>query len=309
MIKITAHTSGLIFLLGALAASAQAQPVRPASDPSIVVTGRQPLSEDQALDVIQRVARPVDGQLARFHEPICPRVTGFETQYERIVAERIKEIAAAAGARTGGEGCVANFHVVIVDDGREFVDILSRQHPEALAGVDKRELRRLENEEGAARSWSVTVLTNSAGLGSVDPASSSGSDAVQRNGASVGFGGGANVMRVHDASTINPSAQQTMVTSWVVIETAATLGKPLTTIADYAAMRGLAMVRPSELADGDGTILALFEPGAGASAAELTEFDRAYLKGLYSVQGRRWARQQVRQMADMIARETEQANP
>jgi hypothetical protein len=83
----------------------------------------------------------------------------------------------------------------------------------------------------------------------------------------------------------------------------------LTQIADYAAMRGLAMVRPSELADSDGTILSLFEPGANAATPELTEFDRAYLKGLYSLQGRRWARQQVRQMADVIARETELANP
>ena len=97
--------------------------------------------------------------------------------------------------------------------------------------------------------------------------------------------------------------------AWVVIETGATFGKSLTQIADYAAMRGLAMVRPAELASSEDTILALFEPGSPAEPARLTEFDQAYLKSLYRVQGRRWARQQVRQMADAITREAEQHTP
>jgi hypothetical protein len=94
-------------------------------------------------------------------------------------------------------------------------------------------------------------------------------------------------MRIYESSNINPSVQQAIVSVWVVLETGATFGKSLTQLADYAALRGLAMVRP----------------------AELTEFDRAYLKSLYRVQGRGWARQQVRQMADSIARENGQAAP
>ena len=74
-------------------------------------------------------------------------------------------------------------------------------------------------------------------------------------------------------------------------------------------MRGLAMVRPSEFAASADTILTLFEPDAAAPVPELTPFDMAYLKGLYSIQGRRWARQQVRQLADAIAGESEQATP
>ena len=48
---------------------------------------------------------------------------------------------------------------------------------------------------------------------------------------------------------------------------------------------------------------------ADAAPPELTPFDRAYLTSLYRVQGRRWARQQVRQMADAMAREGEEATP
>ena len=85
-----------------------------------MVTGTLP-TEEKTLEVVRRVARPVDGQLARFKKPVCPRVTGFQTQYEALVAKRIKAVAEAVGAGAAEEGCVTNLNVVVVDDGREFV--------------------------------------------------------------------------------------------------------------------------------------------------------------------------------------------
>ena len=294
-------------VLAALAAPALAQSE---TDEPIVVTGKLPLTEDETLEVVRRVARPVDGQLARFQEPVCPRVTGFQPQYEAIVAERIKATAEAVGVGAGREGCVTNLYVVIVDDGREFVAEMHRQHPEVFAGLSKRELAALAENEGAARSWSSTALTNSDGAVAGTPAPTAGGGNVKwgYQGSSVSVGG-ASVMRVREGSNINPSVQQAIVSAWVVVETGATFGKSLTQIADYAAMRGLAMVRPGELANSADSILALFEPEASAAPPELTQFDRAYLTSLYRVQGRRWARQQVRQMANAMARESEQATP
>lgn len=303
--KEAVRSALLLALLGA-AVPAWAQ----ANDPTIVVTGKSLRTEEQTRETIRRATRTVDGQLARFIEPVCPRVTGFETQYERTVAERIKQVAEAIGARAGGEGCVANFYVVIVDDGREFVAELERQHPEALEGLSRREWDRLSGDEGIARSWNATAMTNSAGAVAGRPSPSAGGGSVKTGfaGSSVSFGD-VNVMRAYESSNINPSVQQAIMSAWVVIETGATFGKSLTQIADYAAMRGLAMVRPAELASSEDTILALFEPGSPAEPARLTEFDQAYLKSLYRVQGRRWARQQVRQMADAITREAEQHTP
>ena len=303
--KEAVRSALLLALLGA-AVPAWAQ----ANDPTIVVTGKSLRTEEQTRETIRRATRTVDGKLARFIEPVCPRVTGFETQYERTVAERIKQVAEAIGARAGGEGCVANFYVVIVDDGREFVAELERQHPEALEGLSRREWDRLSGDEGIARSWNATAMTNSAGAVAGRPSPSAGGGSVKTGfaGSSV-ICGDVNVMRAYESSNINPSVQQAIMSAWVVIETGATFGKSLTQIADYAAMRGLAMVRPAELASSEDTILALFEPGSPAEPARLTEFDQAYLKSLYRVQGRRWARQQVRQMADAITREAEQHTP
>ncbi len=309
MMAIATRAAPLLLVLGA-ATPLHAQAEQPARDPTIVVTGKQPLTEDQTLEVIQRAAQTVDGQLARFREPICPRVTGFDTPYERIVAERIKQTAEAVGAKAGGEGCVTNLQVVIVDDAREFVQLLSREHPEAFTGLSRREMLRLRNDEAIARSWSATAMTNSAGAIAARPSPTAGSGSVKSGfaGSSVSFGD-VNVMRTYESSNINPSVQQAITSAWVVIETGATFGKSLTQIADYSAMRGLAMVRPTELIGSQDTILALFEPNSESAPPELTEFDQAYLKSLYRVQGRRWARQQVRQMADAMTRESEQGTP
>lgn len=148
------------------------------------------------------------------------------------------------------------------------------------------------------------MLTNSVGAGAGRPAASPGSGAVRGGfaGSSVGFGD-VNVMRTYETSNIDPSVRQAINTAWVVIETEATLGKSLRQIADYAAMRGLAMVRPSHLDRSDDSILALFEPGSPAAPPELTPFDLAYLTGLYRAPPRRWARSQVRYVARAIAAE------
>src|SRR6185295_11197867 len=99
----------------------------------------------------------------RFKEPVCPLVIGFQPQYEALVEERIRTVADAVGAGAGEKGCVTNLHVVVVDDGRGFVAELHRRNPEAFAGLSKIEFAALANDDGAARSWTTTVMTNSLG--------------------------------------------------------------------------------------------------------------------------------------------------
>jgi hypothetical protein len=79
--------------------------------------------------------------------------------------------------------------------------------------------------------------------------------------------GDAPVMRGLRFVERQPVDQQTINSAWVVLETEATLGKSLRQIADYAAMRGLAMVRPGMLDGSADRILDLFEPWRARFAA------------------------------------------
>ncbi len=294
----------------AMAGPALAQVDPPAAENAIVVTGQIPLDEEQTLDAVRRLAQPVDGQLARFHDRVCPLVIGFDAPYEAMVAERIRATAKRVGAKVAGEGCDANLFVVIVDDGPAFVQEVARRDGGALASLPSREFEALAHAEGAARSWSMTLLTNSMGHVAGRPSPTGGSGAVKTGfaGSSVSFGD-VGVMRTYEASNTNPSVQQTIHSAWVVLETEATFGKSLRQIADYAAMRGLAMVRPAELSGRTETILDLFEPGSRVAPPELSAFDTAYLTNLYRVPSLRSARSQVRYIADAIADAAEERAP
>jgi hypothetical protein len=298
-------TCSKILLTGLVAALIVPGPAQaePSAEPAIVVTGQPPLTEAEARAAVRRLSRPVDGQLARFHQRVCPAVIGFESRYEALVAEWIRATAEAVGAEVADVGCAPNLFVVIVDDGAGFVRALAERDAGALSSLPPSEFAELAASDAVARSWSVTQLTNSAGAVAGRPSPSAGGGAVKVGfaGSSVSFGD-VDVLRVNESSTINPAVQQTIQSSWVVIETEATLGKSLRQVADYAAMRGLAMVRPDRLERRELTILDLFEPGARTGPPALTEFDLAYLTSLYRAPSRRWARSQVRYIADAIAR-------
>lgn len=72
----------------------------------------------------------------------------------------------------------------------------------------------------------------------------------------------------------------------VVIDAAAVVGKTPTQIADYAAVRALARAVVPRMAPSVPTILTLFD-ATSAAPPELSDVDRALLRGVYLTDGRR----------------------
>ncbi|NWM10645.1 hypothetical protein GY642_25305, partial [Escherichia coli] len=70
--------------------------------------------------------------------------------------------------------------------------------------------------------------------------------------------------------------------SIIVLEADALLGKTLTQISDYIAMRTLAGARPPRDGVEANTILTLFDPQAAPPPA-MTGIDRSFLTGLYKM--------------------------
>ncbi|HEX8654460.1 MAG TPA: hypothetical protein VF693_04460 [Allosphingosinicella sp.] len=259
------------------AASAQPQ----AGDPTILVTGQAPLDGDAARRMAERIAVRRDGQLARFEAPVCPEVTGFPEPYAGRVAERIRTVARAAGARVAGPGCAPNLHLVIVDDGRGFARELHRAQPGAFGGIARAELRRLTQEAGPTRSWTKTMVRDANGrVPAVAPSERSTESAaspVTSPGSAIG---GSAVLRIDRPSLVNPQVVQSIEHSFVVLETQAIFGMDLLQVADYAAMRGLAITAPT-LPAGEHSILTLFAGVPERAPRRLTAVDRGYLAGLY----------------------------
>lgn len=256
-------------------------------DDSIIVNARPPADGPAARKLVARMAVPVGGQLARFHVPVCPLVSGIPEPYAQRVVARIRQVARDAHAPVGPPGCAPNFFLVVVDDGRAFVEAMNKTDPAIFTGVNSFEQKRLLTDPGAVRSWSATQrLDANGGRSPTAPLPGAGSDARDQN-SNPRVGNAVNRVLVDKVSIINPGVQQAITRSYVVIDTGAVLGKGLMQIADYAAMRGLAMTGTKRLDGDEDTILTLFDPDGGGHKDGLTKLDRAYLAGLYHGTGDR----------------------
>lgn len=237
-------------------AAAQDVPQKPAHDDGILVQGRREVSPEVARRYVGEISAGVDGQLTRFSLPVCPLVIGFPDEYGRIVARRIRAVASEAGAEVAPEGCRGNLVVMFAKDADALVKDLRAKTPRLFEGVNDVDLKRAFRD-GPVRAWNTTEILNEDG---------------QRS-----HGG---TMTVKTASILNLPTQQAITGSMIVLDQQAVLGKTLTQLADYVAMRALAGALPPRKDVPADTILTLFDAPT-TTPAQLSSVDRSYLHGLY----------------------------
>lgn len=262
------------------------------SEPSqdIVVTGNVPPPAEEVRRYVASISTSVEGQLARFHEPVCPDMVGLQPKYAAMVVARFRRVAREAGIPVGADDCRPNVLLVVAPDGAKFVEGLRKLAPGAFVGIGAQEMRRLLRPGDAVRMWRVSEVQNEDGR----PMSGGLESASMR--------GYTNTLLVRSASILNSSTQQATHNSVIVFEDAATLGKSLRQLADYAALRTLAGARPpSRELDAD-TILALFD--AGTPPASLTAVDLAYLREVYRVKANQPGTTQRNSVSRGIVRES-----
>ncbi|MES2989022.1 MAG: hypothetical protein V4808_14050 [Pseudomonadota bacterium] len=249
-------------------AHAQNTPQMP-EDQGITVTGQREVPAAVARSFVSSVASTSEGQLARYHDPICPVVVGLPDQYGAMLAKRIQFVAAEAGGEAGKDKCEPNIIIIVAADADKLVKNLRSQLPGMFFGLSTKDLRRALRD-GPVHVWNTIEVQNEDGQ-------------VAKTATIDGGVGGSPTMQVKSVSMINSSVQQAVVQSVVVLEDDALIDKSINQIAEYIAMRTLAGARPPENGSGAvDTILTLFDPNA-ISPPGLTSVDRSYLEGVYSV--------------------------
>lgn len=294
------HIAGALLIGSMGLAPLSAQDTREQEDQAgsaIVVTGQRQVERESARRFASAVAAPVEGQLARFHHPICPAVAGLKPEAAVAIVERMREVAAAANVPVSPLDCRPNVVVLIAEDGREALERLRKEG--ALRGLSDIQRRRVLRSEGPVRVFSDVELRNDDGTGM-------GTTAVR----AMGVGGTGlkmqapigTMLRVRTASMIGLPTQQATLRTIVIFDAPALMGKSLLQIADHAAMRAIGGARPdSSDRLGNDTILSLFAPDV-TPPTSLTALDLAYLKGVYSAQANQdFRRQNQRIVAGMTA--------
>jgi hypothetical protein len=250
---------GAAFAVIATAAAAQA--------PAVTVTAKPPPASvnHAAYAFVQSITVQPDGEsLARWNEPICPLVEGLTDEQDVAVATRIDQIALAAGADVGGDGCAANFLVIASREPGPLLAAWRRRDPLMFDGASTSDADGFVSKARPVRVWYNVHRA---------PA---GGQAVTTD---AGTFQGIPSVHVATISRLKRVTVRGIDSVILVVDTGQARDVTVEQIADYVAVAGLAEIKPDADLDGVPTILRLFS--ATSRPVGLTDWDRGFLAGLY----------------------------
>ena len=126
----------LMLLCSAVSAPSSAQTQQTDQSENVTVTGR--LDPATLSTEIRRFVRGHARltrirQLARWDDPVCPRVVGLPAAYGNFIVNRIKTVASEAGAPTNDAAdCTANITIMFTTEPQAVLDHVRSERPELL---------------------------------------------------------------------------------------------------------------------------------------------------------------------------------
>lgn len=276
--------------------AAQSPAPAPTAGQEVVVTGaRDPAKEVEAfVDALAAVPGGPRAQLSRFEtRAACPTALGVMPAQRTAIVERMRRVAAAAGAPVAQAHCSPNIVLAVVAEKRAFIELLARRYPDFLGELSTREVRSLGQSPGPAAAWQIAgPPLNADGVEIANP--ETGDVAVNQTGRA--------------GSRITAAARPHVAAAMVVVERGALTGLTVTQLADYAAMRALGHADPAALAGSAApTILTVLDAAAGSEVpVTLTAWDMGFLKALYAAPSNIYAAGQRTQMRHDMERSLRQ---
>ncbi|MDP1028485.1 hypothetical protein Q5H91_14780 [Sphingomonas sp. KR1UV-12] len=267
--------------------TAQDAATTPTDRATIVVTGRSKAEKERVSAAVRAMAQQRDRNepVGRFAAPICFATAGLPQDLLASIADRVIADAQLAGLQLAGDGCRPNLLLIFVNDGRADMDWLRTKHSDWFWRMDLADIHRIVEEPGPVHVFTASEIVSRDGERmSVDPQT----DVPQLN--------------VSISSNIVLPVRRDIQASIMLIDRVAVPGRTAIQIADYAALRTLAMIRPQPV-QGIDTIMSLFNPTSASPPAEMTAFDRGYLKALYAGAGNERATLKLDRIASTIVAE------
>lgn len=260
--------------------------VPPTELDEIVVEGR-PLAEATTDFVARVVSPPRNRGAATWHRRVCVGVGNLQREAAEFVVDRIATVGESVGLQVGWPRCEPRVFIVFAGDAdaaaRDLVEARGRQFRIGVSGADLGDdaLVAFQTTDRPVRWWQASVPVN-AGTGRV----------VSRLPGQPPFVAGPELRRPADfgpqaiidgASRIRNSLRDDLSQVIIIVDVDRVAGVDLGALADYLAVISLAQIDP-ELDPGPyDTILSLFSEGASPPPG-LTDWDRAFLQGLYSAE-------------------------
>lgn len=271
-----ARAGRLVAATGLIWLAVAAGPAFAQANDDIVVTGRTPETAQRFVDQISAPSQSAD-QLARWDRGVCTGVAGLPVRQAQFIADRVAQRAMQLGLDPGVAGCTPNVSIVVSSDADALAQRMYEQDRNAFAyrpengvsSLGEVALNEFLTTDRAVRWWQVSRTVSADGLSLSGDASSGG-----LGNAPVARSGG---------SRLQEDVRQDLDRAIIIVDATRVGDVQLTALADYIAMVALAQVSADAQTRGYPTILNLFaEQPAHARPGALTEWDEAYLQGLYA---------------------------
>jgi hypothetical protein len=274
----------------ALAPPDAPKPAPPPTVSGVTVTAPEkadPLVDRTAEFVRQRLPTSRFEQYARFHDPVCVKVTGLPDEFDAFIAKRVAEVAKQVGAPVAEAAiCTPNVNVVFSAQPQALLTDIAKRR-EILFGFHfQAEMKKLSAFSRPIQAWYVTQIEDTHGakiLELNDPAACISSSPLRppcdvKAPAVVG----------HAGSRLGIDMSSELVHSLVIADANKVAGEKIDAIADYVAVLALSRWRGLERCSGMPTILNLMADGCDAEdrPEAATPADLALLQGLYEADPR-----------------------
>ncbi len=268
--------------------------------PDVVVEGRSLTEATQ--EFVDQVAAPPRGRgLALWRGRLCVGAVGFPRDAGQYLVDRVSTVAEDLGVRIGEPGCTPNVLIASAEDGQamaaELVERQRRDFDTNVSGANRsdRALDDFINSTRPVRWWHTSLPVDS----------KTGAPAVRIPGQCSGSCSSttdyAPNINVSSPSRLTSQIRDDLQKVVIVLDIDALNEASFSQIADYITMVALAQVDPDADTGGFNTILNIFQPGI-ATDDYLTDWDMAYLRGLYSAdQSSNNALRNARNVADSMA--------
>ena len=267
----------------------QAAPAIPSADAptdleDVVVEGRR--LDEQVSTFVREVGQPARGRgLARWHDSVCVQAVNLRTETAQYLVDRVSTVAQDVGLRAGEPGCHPNIFVIATTDADAFTRRLVERRRILFtlggAGTDlgRSALERFMNNDRPVRWWNVSMpidedtgqwATRLPGDASVNVSSEIYNPLLSAPSIMV------------NSSRLSTEIRDDSKRIFVIVDADKVSGVSVEQLGDYVAMVSLAQINPEADTSGYATVLNLFADPERTSG--LTNWDKAYLQGLYTVQ-------------------------
>lgn len=263
-----------------VSAPQQTAPAQEPADPvvdlgDIVVDGRR--IEDLTQAFVREVAAPAQNRgLARWRDGVCIGAVNLKPDTAQYIIDRVSTVAADLGLRPGLPDCTSNILVIATVNSTEFTRQFVAQRPMNFraggAGMDlgSGALNDFMTVDRPVRWWNISIPVDA----------NTGTRAV-RLAADTDAAGNpvAPVVRLGAVSRLSTQVVDDTQRAYIIVDVDQIQNISLEQLADYVAFVSLAQVDPDADTSGFATILNVFDdPG---QTRTLTDWDKAYLRGLY----------------------------